>query len=31
VIFFSISRDTTLFQIWRWPIAIRWSRFFHLL
>ncbi|MCB1376782.1 MAG: signal peptidase I [Alphaproteobacteria bacterium] len=31
IIFFSISNDATLWAIWRWPFAIRWSRFFNLI
>jgi signal peptidase I len=31
IIFFSISRDTPLWQVWKWPFAIRWSRFLNLL
>lgn len=31
IIFFSISPDASLWQIWKWPVAIRWSRFFNLL
>jgi signal peptidase I len=31
IIFFSISPDASLWQIWKWPFAIRWSRFFNLL
>ena len=31
IIFFSISRDAALWEVWRWPMAIRWSRFFKLL
>lgn len=31
IIFFSIGRDTPLWQIWKWPFSIRWSRFLHLL
>ena len=31
IIFFSIGRDTALWQVWKWPFAIRWSRFLHLL
>jgi signal peptidase I len=31
IIFFSISRDTALWQVWKWPFAIRWSRFLNLL
>ncbi len=31
VIFFSISPDASLIEVWRWPFAIRWSRFFNLI
>jgi signal peptidase I len=31
IIFFSISPDTPFWQIWKWPFAIRWSRFLNLL
>lgn len=31
IIFFSVSPDAGLFEIWRWPFAIRWSRFFNLI
>jgi signal peptidase I len=31
IIFFSISRDTPLWQVWKWPFTIRWSRFLNLL
>jgi signal peptidase I len=31
IIFFSISPEATLWEIWKWPLAIRWSRFFNLL
>ncbi len=31
IIFFSISPDTPFWQVWKWPFAIRWSRFFNLL
>ncbi len=31
IIFFSISPDATLFEVWRWPLVIRWSRFFNLI
>ncbi len=31
IIFFSISRDASLWEVWRWPFAIRWSRFFNLI
>ncbi len=31
IIFFSISRGTTLWEVWKWPLEIRWSRFLNLL
>ena len=31
VIFFSISPEASLWEVWRWPFAIRWSRFFNLI
>ena len=31
IIFFSISRGTTLWEVWKWPFEIRWSRFLNLL
>jgi signal peptidase I len=31
IIFFSISRGTTLWEIWKWPFEIRWSRFLNTL
>jgi signal peptidase I len=31
IIFFSVSPDASLFEVWRWPFAIRWSRFFNTL
>lgn len=31
IIFFSISPDASLFEVWRWPFAIRWSRFFNTI
>jgi signal peptidase I len=31
VLFFSISDEAQWWQVWRWPLAIRWSRFFTLL
>ena len=31
IIFFSISRDASLWEVWRWPFAIRWGRFFNLI
>ena len=31
IIFFSVRPDATLWEIWRWPFAIRWGRFFNLI
>ena len=31
IIFFSVSPDASLFEVWMWPFAIRWSRFFNLI
>jgi signal peptidase I len=31
IIFFSISPDTHLWEIWKWPFEIRWGRFFDLV
>jgi signal peptidase I len=31
IIFFSVSPDASLWEIWRWPFVIRWSRFFNLI
>ena len=31
IIFFSISRGTTLWEVWKWPFEIRWGRFLNLL
>jgi signal peptidase I len=31
IIFFSLAPDTPIWQFWRWPIAIRWGRFFNLI
>ena len=31
IIFFSVSPDASLFEVWRWPFVIRWSRFFNLI
>ncbi|MCA0433999.1 MAG: signal peptidase I [Proteobacteria bacterium] len=31
ILFFSISSDATLWQVWNWPFEIRWSRFFKLI
>ncbi|MCA3555801.1 signal peptidase I, partial [Aestuariivirga sp.] len=31
IIFFSITPDTSLWQVWEWPFAIRWNRFFTLV
>jgi signal peptidase I len=31
IIFFSISRGTSLFEFWKWPFEIRWGRFLNFL
>ncbi len=31
IIFFSVSPDASLIEVWRWPFVIRWSRFFNLI
>jgi signal peptidase I len=31
IIFFSISRGAALWEIWKWPFEVRWTRFFNLL
>jgi len=31
IIFFSISPNATIWEVWRWPFAIRWGRFFNLI
>jgi signal peptidase I len=31
IIFFSVAPDASLYEIWRWPLAIRWNRFFNLI
>ena len=31
IIFFSIEPSTSFWEVWRWPLAIRWSRFFNLV
>lgn len=31
IIFFSVSPDASLFEVWRWPFEIRWSRFLNTL
>ncbi|WP_421694876.1 signal peptidase I [Aestuariivirga sp.] len=31
IIFFSVSPDASLFEVWEWPFAIRWNRFFTLI
>ena len=31
IIFFSVSPRAALWEVWKWPIAIRWSRFFNLI
>ena len=31
IIFFSISRGTTIWEVWKWPFEIRWGRFLNIL
>ncbi|MFT3986526.1 signal peptidase I [Aestuariivirga sp.] len=31
IIFFSISPEARLWEVWMWPFEIRWSRFFNIL
>lgn len=31
ILFFSHRADTRWWEVWRWPFAIRWSRFFNLV
>lgn len=31
IIFFSIEEDTPVWQVWRWPWAVRWDRIFDTL
>ncbi len=31
VIFFSLAPETPIWQFWKWPIAIRWGRFFNFI
>ena len=31
IIFFSADDDASLLEFWRWPLVIRWSRFFDLV
>ena len=31
IIFFSVSPRAAIWEIWKWPVAIRWSRFFNLI
>ena len=31
IIFFSVSPDASLFEVWQWPFAIRWTRFFTVI
>ncbi len=31
IIFFSVSPDASLFEVWQWPFAIRWNRFFTVI
>jgi signal peptidase I len=31
IIFFSIEPDAAFWQVWKWPVSIRWARFFNLV
>lgn len=31
IIFFSIREDTPIWQVWKWPFAVRWDRIFDTL
>ena len=31
IIFFSISPDATIWEVWKWPLSVRWTRFFNIL
>jgi signal peptidase I len=31
IIFFSIEPSASFWEVWKWPIAIRWGRFFNLV
>ena len=31
LIFFSIEPDVSLWEVWKWPFAIRWGRFFNVV
>jgi signal peptidase I len=31
IIFFSVRKDASIWEVWRWPFVIRWSRFFNLV
>jgi len=31
IIFFSIGEGERAWQVWRWPIAVRWSRLFTIV
>jgi signal peptidase I len=31
IVFFSISPEASIWEVWKWPFAIRWSRFFTTL
>ncbi len=31
IIFFSISPEASIWEVWRWPFAIRWARFLNLI
>jgi signal peptidase I len=31
LLFFSIEPGASIFEFWKWPFEIRWSRLFHLV
>jgi signal peptidase I len=31
IIFFSIEPDTAIWEVWKWPFAIRWGRFLNIV
>jgi signal peptidase I len=31
IIFFSTDKSSSIFEVWRWPMAIRWGRLFQLV
>jgi signal peptidase I len=31
IIFFSLSRNAAIWEIWKWPFEVRWTRFLNLL